>query len=162
MHPIIKTVLAIIIGVIIAMCVVVLTETVAEKYFPAHSLNPTIEEREEMIRTAPFIAMLIFMIGHGLSSFFGSYVAARIAPDNKNGWLDLPLPLYCFWGHWYYSFLYNIHYGWQLALVPLILFSPSLRYASHPADHYNLCFVQSHLLYFPIKRNHRNPLSPFA
>jgi hypothetical protein len=53
MHPIIKTVLAIIIGVIIAMCVVVLTETVAEKYFPAHSLNPTIEEREEMIRTAP-------------------------------------------------------------------------------------------------------------
>jgi hypothetical protein len=83
MHPIIKTVLAIIIGIVISMCVVVLTETVAERYFPAHSLNPTIPEREEMIRTAPLIAMLIFLLGHGLSSFFGSYIAARIAPDTK-------------------------------------------------------------------------------
>ena len=83
MHPIIKTVLAIIIGIVISMCVVVLTETVAERYFPAHSINPTIPEREEMIRTAPLIAMLIFLFGHGLSSFFGAYIAARIAPDNK-------------------------------------------------------------------------------
>lgn len=45
------------------MCVVVLTETVAERYFPAHSINPTIPEREEMIRTAPLIAMLIFLLG---------------------------------------------------------------------------------------------------
>lgn len=83
MHPIIRTVLAIIIGIVISMCVVVLTETLAEKFFPAHSLNPTIPEREEMIRTAPLLAMLIFLFGHGLSSFFGSYIAARIAPDNK-------------------------------------------------------------------------------
>ena len=83
MPPIIKTVLAIIIGIVISMCVVVLTETVAERYFPAHSINPTIPEREEMIRTAPLIAMLIFLFGHGLSSFFGSYIAARMAPDNK-------------------------------------------------------------------------------
>ena len=83
MHPIIKTVLAILIGIIVSMCVVVLTETLAENYFPAHTLNPTIVEREEMIRTAPLIAMLIFLLGHGLSSFFGSYIAARIAPDTK-------------------------------------------------------------------------------
>ncbi len=98
MHPIIKTVLAIIIGVIIAMCVVVLTETVAEKYFPAHSLNPTVEEREEMIRTAPIVAMLIFMIGHGLSSFFGSYIAARIAPDNKKWMAGLTVAFVLFLG----------------------------------------------------------------
>lgn len=83
MHPIIRTVLAIIVGIIISLCVILLTESVASRYFPAKSMNPTIAEMEESIRTAPFIAMLIFLAGHSLSSFFGAYTAARIAPDNK-------------------------------------------------------------------------------
>lgn len=83
MHPILKTVFAIIIGIAIALCVVLLTESLASKYFPSHTSNPTIAEIEENIRTAPLIAMLIFLAGHALSSFFGAYAAARIAPENK-------------------------------------------------------------------------------
>ncbi len=83
MHPILKTVFAILVGVAVAMCVVVLTESLAERYFPAHHLSPTLAEREEDIRTAPLIAMLIFLGGFACSSFFGSYAAARIAPEDK-------------------------------------------------------------------------------
>ncbi len=83
MHPIVKTALAIIVGIIIAICVIVLTESIASRFFPAQIANPTIPELEENIRTAPLAAMLIFLAGHALSSFFGAFTAARIAPENK-------------------------------------------------------------------------------
>jgi hypothetical protein len=83
MHPILKTVIAIFIGIVIALCVILLTESVASGYFPSPTANPTIAEIEANIRTAPLAAMLIFLAGHALSSFFGAYAAARIAPENK-------------------------------------------------------------------------------
>lgn len=83
MHPVVRTALAIFTGIIIATCVILLTESFAAKYFPSQIANPSIAEIEENIRTAPIIAMFIFLFGHGLSSFFGAFTAARIAPESK-------------------------------------------------------------------------------
>lgn len=60
--------------------VIILTENISSKYYPANKANPSIAEYEYMIATAPFFALILFVVGHALSSFFGSYVAARIAP----------------------------------------------------------------------------------
>lgn len=83
MHPILKTVLAVMAGIVVAMFAAVLAESLGTKFYPAKYMNPTIEEREEMIRSAPFMAEIIFIAGFAFSSFFGAYLAARIAPGNK-------------------------------------------------------------------------------
>ena len=82
-HPLIKTVFAILIGIFVAFCVIFLAESMSTKLYPADIHDPTVEQIEEMIKKAPLFAMIIFLIGHALSSFFGSYIAARLAPDPK-------------------------------------------------------------------------------
>lgn len=84
LHPLFKTVLAVIFGILISFFVLGLADSIGGKFFPADSLNPTDADRSRYMHQANLMEKWVLIIGIALSSFFGSYVAARVAPfQNK-------------------------------------------------------------------------------
>ena len=80
--PIILTIIAVLLGIILSFMVIILFENIMSKYWASPITNPSIAEYENMIKHTSTKVFLIFISGHALSSFFGSYLASRIAPHN--------------------------------------------------------------------------------
>ncbi len=75
----IRTVLASILGIIIAFMVIKLTERLSAYLFPAPHPQPTIQQYIDYVQQAPLALFLINLLGYKISSFLGAYTAARIA-----------------------------------------------------------------------------------
>jgi type IV secretory pathway TrbL component len=80
---ILRLIAAILAGIIVSFCVIVLFEGINAKFYPSEHINPTIEQMAEQLRSLPMQAFLIVLFGYIISSFFGGYTAARIAPNTR-------------------------------------------------------------------------------
>jgi hypothetical protein len=80
LHPLLRIMIALVMGVIISFCVISLAESVNAHYFPSQHINPSFEQMQKEISTSPWYAFLMVFFGYVLSSFFGAYVAARLSP----------------------------------------------------------------------------------
>jgi hypothetical protein len=83
MNPIFRLVVAVIAGIGIASMLMWLVSALNNNLYPAEIMNPTIQEQVTMIAKAPLSEFMLIFAGNMLSSFFGSYTAARLAPGFK-------------------------------------------------------------------------------
>jgi len=83
MNPLLRTVLAVISGVVISSLVIGSIDALNAYLYPSPILVPTIQEQAELIKNSPLNEFLLVLFGFILSSFFGGYTAARIAPKKK-------------------------------------------------------------------------------
>lgn len=80
-HPKIKAALGVAVGIVVAMIVVSLFSSLSRQYYPSSAINPSWTEYIEDIKTLPLSGFLLTLGGYISSTFFGAYVAARIAPS---------------------------------------------------------------------------------
>ena len=80
-HPLLRSTIAVVLGIVISFFVIVLAEGLNEKYFPSKHLTPTLEQMKAEVANLPVKAFLLILLGYVASSFFGAYAAARIAFD---------------------------------------------------------------------------------
>jgi len=83
MRATVRLIFAVLAGIILAFCVIKLSESVVSHYYPINSLQPTIKDLIEQAATMPLPGLLMVLAGYILSSFFGGYLAARLSPEGK-------------------------------------------------------------------------------
>jgi hypothetical protein len=81
MHPLVKLVLGIVLGLVLSFFVITLFEGWMSHSYPMNVKNPGNQEYLDAMKTMPVNAFLILIAGYMVSSFFGGYVAARISPE---------------------------------------------------------------------------------
>lgn len=98
LNPFIRMIISFLLGVIIAFCVILLAETLNAKLFPSKHLNPSFMEMQQEIDTLPAQAFLLVLLGYALSSFFGAYVAGRVAPSAYKFWMAMSIGFFLLLG----------------------------------------------------------------
>lgn len=83
MNSIFRLVLAVMSGIAIACMVIGLIDTLNSHLYPSTILHPSMYEQAELIAHSPVSEFLLVLLGYILSSFFGGYTSARIAPQPK-------------------------------------------------------------------------------
>ena len=83
MKNIFKTILGAVLGILISMFVIMLFDSLNAKLYPSSERNPTMKDFISGIQNLPIGAFVLIFTGYTLSSFFGGYTAARIAPNGK-------------------------------------------------------------------------------
>jgi hypothetical protein len=81
LHPLLRIIIALLLGIFISFCVILLADSINVALYPSKHISPTFDEMQKEINTLPWTAFLIVSIGYMLSSFFGAYIAARISPE---------------------------------------------------------------------------------
>ncbi len=79
--PITQTIIAIFLGIILSFMAVMQTESILVKFGTSPVANPSKAAYDSMIKDTPTSIFLIYILGHALSSFFGSYLACRLSPQ---------------------------------------------------------------------------------
>ena len=98
MNSIFKLVLSVLAGIGVAFCVIYLCEGLNAKLYPSHSYNPSPEEMIAEIKTLPIQAFLLILTGYILSSFFGAYLASRLAPTPRKLYAGLAVGFFLLLG----------------------------------------------------------------
>ena len=80
MHPVLRTTLAVILGMIIALMSMFLADRVNAYYFPAQQMSRSHAQIALDIQSLPLQAFWLIIGGFFLCGFFGAYTSARIAP----------------------------------------------------------------------------------
>lgn len=80
MRHIVQTIFGAVIGLIISFCVLILFDSLNARLYPATHMSPTMEDAMKDVQNLPLTAKWLVVLGFCLSSFFGGYMAARIAP----------------------------------------------------------------------------------
>lgn len=80
MKKIVLTLVAILVGLILSCFVVKLCNDLNQWLFPATHITPTIEDTLEDAKNSPLAEKWLVILGFAASSFFGGYVAGRMAP----------------------------------------------------------------------------------
>ena len=85
MHPILRSILAVLAGIVVGFIVVAALEFLDTTLFPLPAgldLHDTAAIKQAMAR-APLAALILVIVGWGISALLGSWVAARIARAPK-------------------------------------------------------------------------------
>lgn len=80
MHPILRTAIAVMLGMLIALMAMFLADRVNAHYFPSDQLNRTHEQIAKDIQSLPLNGFLLILAGFFFCGFFGAYTAARLSP----------------------------------------------------------------------------------
>jgi len=80
MHPVLRTTLAVIVGMLIALMSMYLADRVNAYYFPAQQMSRSHAQIALDIQSLPLQAFWLIIGGFFLCGFFGAYTSARIAP----------------------------------------------------------------------------------
>lgn len=82
MSPVVRSILAVIVGMLVAFVVIVLFEAVGVRlYPPPPGFNPADRESlKAMVTAMPLAAKLCVLLAYAAGSVAGGWVAARIAP----------------------------------------------------------------------------------
>lgn len=86
MHPILRTAIAVMLGMLIALMAMFLADRVNAYYFPSDQLNRTHEQIAKDIQSLPLTGFLLILAGFFFCGFFGAYTAARLSPRSHKAY----------------------------------------------------------------------------
>ena len=85
MNPVIRSILAVVAGMLSAFVVIALVQMIGVRiYPPAHPIDPTnIESMKAVMAQIPLAALLFVLLSYTAGSVVGGWVAARFAPKDR-------------------------------------------------------------------------------
>ena len=93
MHPIVKLVLGVVLGLVLSFFVITLFESWMSHSYPMNVKNPGNQEYIDAMKTMPVNAFLILIAGYMVSSFFGGYKCRVLCLIPS--WLRVVWPCIC-------------------------------------------------------------------
>jgi uncharacterized protein YacL len=79
MHPILRSVLAVLAGALVAFVLIAVIELLSGKLYPLHAKSGNPEDLAAAMARAPMGALLLMLLGWAVGTLAGAWTAARVA-----------------------------------------------------------------------------------